>query len=430
MGNAFIAVYDDGTAATWNPAGLSQLRKPELSLVHSTSRRNQFREGFRTLDRSGAFTTLKTASTAANVEFASAALPFTLVGKSVTVQLGWRRLYQFSGKIQGETSRVPVTTGGRPESLIRFDNSSSGSINLWTFAGAVRVTNRVSVGWSTDFYGGQWEDRANASENPGTVDPIDFVSSRVSNEIGGHTLNLGLLLTYPSVRVGVVYHGALRSGYEVSQSYRSSLTEPSDTHFGRDAGITLRFPRSLGLGIAWLPTPLLRLALDVTYNEWTKFLLEGTPSSPDQPVSGFDGLTPELSATRNTVTWNAGLERLFPVQDRYLPFRLGLSYEPQGGRDPFLRADAHQKVLAAGTGLNSNNVKLDVAVEYRWGSFRHTANLSPVYQVGRAEELGLAAPPEAEGTTRTQEFRLKVSMIYRITSAETIGRALRKAFGS
>ena len=33
MGNAFIAVSDDGTAASWNPAGLSQLRRPELSVV-------------------------------------------------------------------------------------------------------------------------------------------------------------------------------------------------------------------------------------------------------------------------------------------------------------------------------------------------------------------------------------------------------------
>ena len=43
MGNAFIAVADDGTAASWNPAGLSQLRKSEFSLVYSASRRNQTR---------------------------------------------------------------------------------------------------------------------------------------------------------------------------------------------------------------------------------------------------------------------------------------------------------------------------------------------------------------------------------------------------
>ncbi|MBK5257140.1 MAG: hypothetical protein JJE39_14010 [Vicinamibacteria bacterium] len=33
MGGAFIAVADDGTAASFNPAGLSQLRRSEISLV-------------------------------------------------------------------------------------------------------------------------------------------------------------------------------------------------------------------------------------------------------------------------------------------------------------------------------------------------------------------------------------------------------------
>ena len=37
MGGAFIAVADDATAASWNPAGLSQLEKPELSGVFATN---------------------------------------------------------------------------------------------------------------------------------------------------------------------------------------------------------------------------------------------------------------------------------------------------------------------------------------------------------------------------------------------------------
>ena len=37
MGDAFIAVSDDGTAASWNPAGLAQLRQPEFSLVYVVS---------------------------------------------------------------------------------------------------------------------------------------------------------------------------------------------------------------------------------------------------------------------------------------------------------------------------------------------------------------------------------------------------------
>ena len=43
MGGAFIATADDATAASWNPAGLIQLEKPELSKVGAyLNRREEF----------------------------------------------------------------------------------------------------------------------------------------------------------------------------------------------------------------------------------------------------------------------------------------------------------------------------------------------------------------------------------------------------
>jgi hypothetical protein len=145
--------------------------------------------------------------------------------------------------------------------------------------------------------------------------------------------------------------------------------------------------------------------------------------------SGFDGLPPELSATRNTVTVNTGLERLFPVRGRYVPLRLGFIREPQGQRDPWLRENSDQFVLAAGTGLNSNSVKLDIALEYRWGSFRKSEDISPVYLARRAADFGLPPSPEVEGVARIQEWRLKTSVIYRIANTEKIKDALGKVFG-
>jgi hypothetical protein len=428
MGNAFIAVSDDGTAASWNPAGLSQLRKPEFSLVQSTSRRDTFQERYRTRDESAAYTTLKTPSTSVALEFASAAVPFSVAGKPVTLQAGWRRLYQLDSRARGDTRRVPGSDADRPEGLVRFDNATDGNVDLWSLAGAARVTSRLSLGWSADFYRGSWEDRANVSEDPGILGPTDFYTSRISNRVGGHSVSLGLLLAYPAVRTGVVYHGALRSDYGVTQSTRSNLTPPFDASF--ESGTKLHFPQSVGLGFAWLPRPLLRLALDFTYDQWTQFLVLGSPNSPDGPVSGFDGLPPDLSTTRDTVTVNAGLERLFPVNGQFVPLRLGFSHEPQGGRDPLVRDDADQMVVAAGTGLNSNSVKLDLSVEYRWGSFRNTRSLSPVYLVGRAQDFDLPLAPEVEGFIRIQEWRVKISLIYRVTSPEKVKDVVKKIFGS
>ncbi len=41
MGGAFIAVADDATAASWNPGGIVQLDKPEISFVYKYLRRSE-----------------------------------------------------------------------------------------------------------------------------------------------------------------------------------------------------------------------------------------------------------------------------------------------------------------------------------------------------------------------------------------------------
>jgi hypothetical protein len=428
MGNAFIAVSDDGTAASWNPAGLSQLRKPEFSLVHSTSSRKLIFEGYRTRDGSSAFTSLATTATAASLEFASAAVPFAVAGKPVTLQAGWRRLYQIASRTEGAMRRVPASAGSRPEAVLAMDNSSDGNIDLWSLAGAVRFTTRLSLGWNVDLYRGGWTDRNSVSEDPGVLGPTDFSSSVATHEVSGNALTLGLLLAYPSLRIGVVYHGDFWGGLEDSLSRRSSLAEPIEATARPDA--RLHFPRSIGVGVAWRPKPLLRIAFDVTHDQWTEFLLDGAAGLPDRIVNTFDGLPPELSATRDTVSLNAGLEKLFPVKDRYVPLRLGAALEPQGGRDPLLRDGFDHFVLSAGTGLNTNSIKIDVAVEYRWGGFRNSTNLSPVYASGQAGEFGLPPAPEAEGSVRIQQWRVTASVIYRVTDTAKAKDVLKKAFGS
>jgi hypothetical protein len=176
--------------------------------------------------------------------------------------------------------------------------------------------------------------------------------------------------------------------------------------------------------------PLLRLALDVTYDQWTRFLVDQTGGSLDDATSGFDGLPPELSATRDTVSLNVGMEKLFPVEGVYVPLRLGAAYEPQGARDPLLRDGRAYHILAAGTGINTNSLKVDLALEYRWGSFQSSEDISVVYQVGRAAEYDLPPAPEAQGAVRYQEWQLKVSVIYRVTSTEKLTGFLKKVFGS
>jgi hypothetical protein len=427
MGNAFIAVSDDGTAASWNPAGLSQLRQPEFSFVHTTSIKTLARQAYRTRDLTAAYTTLTTSDSIGDIEFASAAVPLTLWSKPVTLQVGWRRLYVLDSKLQGDTFRVPLPAAAGAEAAVRMDSGTDGDIGLWSFAGAVRLTSRLALGASFNLYQGDWDENSNTSETPGVGGATDFAAVTTASRIDGHNVNVGLLLAYPSFRVGMVYHLGFWSGFDASQTVRSSLREPLALTARPDARV--RLPQSLGAGVSFRPQPLLRVALDLTYDEWKDFLSDQGAGEDPRVVSGLDGLPPEISATRNTVTVNAGLERLFPVRGRYVPLRLGASYEPQGARDALLREGCDHYILAAGTGINSNSLKFDIALSYRWGTYRNSADLRPVYQLGLAEDYGLPPAPETTGELRLGEWRLKVSVIYRVTDTEGLKGVLKKMFG-
>ena len=119
MGDAFIAVSDDGTAASWNPAGLAQLRQPEFSLVYVVSEHGLDLSGVRSLDESVAYATPSYGYTNSSIDFASAAVPFSVAGKPATVQLGWHRLYQLSADLTGNIDRVPLATRPAPRPSCR-----------------------------------------------------------------------------------------------------------------------------------------------------------------------------------------------------------------------------------------------------------------------------------------------------------------------
>jgi hypothetical protein len=413
MANAFIGISDDGTAASWNPAGLGQLRKPELSVVTNTSRRSSRSQGFRSRDDADRYRPFGSAFLASSLDFASVAVPLTIAGKPVTFQGAWRRLYALDFRENFETTREPLAVLRTPTSVYVNDDVV-GSVDLVSVAAAVKVTRRVALGASANLWRGKWVEHVDISEDvPGGSSR--FRNQTQNNRIDGKNLNLGLLLTYPRWSVGLVYLSPLRSDYDATATVVSNESLPA--HDGLDA--KLRFSRGLGLGAAWRPAPQWTLDADMTWDEWTDSAIE----FPDgHLMSIFDGLPPDLSATRDTLSVNAGAERLFHGEGYVVPLRFGAAWEPQGGRSPYTRDPVNWVMLAAGTGYNTNSLKFDAALQYRWTNFRDGGHFS------------VDAPPPSDlpsvvGERSLREWRIKFSVILRITDTEKLHRTLGKIFG-
>jgi hypothetical protein len=286
--------------------------------------------------------------------------------------------------------------------LLSVDSRFSGDIDRLSFSAAVRLTSRISLGGSFNLWRGRWGERTTFAE-PSGPSSSDFVSARSDWEVHGENATAGLLLTWPRVHVGAVYHFAFGSDLALRQEIRSNL-QPTETYDGGPRG-RFRFPRLFAVGAAWHPAAQWTLAADVTHDQWTDTLLTGLAGLPPS-LNFFDSVPPEFSTTRDTTTLNLGAEHLFLREGAVLPLRVGFGWEPQGGMDPVTRDPVGYHMVSFGGGYNTNHLKFDAAVQYRWSSYE-TSEVVSVHTF-------LADGRDAVGRGHASEWRFKLSAIYRL----------------
>jgi len=154
MGSAFIAVADDATAASWNPAGLTQLRKPEFSFAYSYFRR---REEYRVADHPEA--TGSSVVSNDDLNYLSIAYPFKLFERNMIVSLNYQLLYEFNK--QFNIFVKDTSSGYSIEQKLHY--RQEGKLRTLSPAYAVQITPRLSLGvtfnWWTDtlFWRNGWQ---------------------------------------------------------------------------------------------------------------------------------------------------------------------------------------------------------------------------------------------------------------------------------
>lgn len=128
MGGAFLARADDATAASWNPAGLSYLRRAEVSVVGFRSTRST-----RGRDDAGETTSIDTFDGSA-LDFISLVHPLRLGSQFGAVQLSYQRLLpseataasRFRSRAPRGCSICPSRVGSTPSPWAPGFNCGSG----------------------------------------------------------------------------------------------------------------------------------------------------------------------------------------------------------------------------------------------------------------------------------------------------------------
>lgn len=448
MGGAFIAVADDGTAASFNPAGLAQLRLTEIALVGFTE----------TLTSRVGNRAEPTRITHRRPDFAGIAVPFGTGGRHLTVQVSYQRAVDLVG--EGAASVIerspledvhPRLPGIEAEFVERVATAQTGSFRTLSLSAGYEMTSRLSIGASANYWLGDWGVRG--SNEVVLLHPLPVAGGRSAegkvfglefdqeHSMRAFSLDLGFLLRYPRVSVGGVARLPFSASYSLSESEVTDVLLPDAS--GRPARTLddftvrsqLRWPRRQGIGVAVRPFRGLTLVADYLRSQWSRTVVTDVPGgallTDPNPTDGngvpiptftnlnfFDLEPASQTETRDTSYWRAGAEYLVVRKKVVVPLRAGVFRDRSPITD--LGSDRGRRIggFTIGSGINLRRLVLDVTFERR----------------GNEGEVGLrldgqGAPAGEFTRERVRENRVVASLIYRVSSGhDPVRRLLRFLF--
>lgn len=416
LGGAFIAVADDATAVSFNPAGLAQLLQPEVSFVARGLQRRAAYADFETSGRRRDLAVSDSLSSSNRFDplFASATLPIRLAGRNLVFQASIQRAFALSEHDNRTLQETPVAAGTGFASQLQQSISQSGQIDLYSIAMAYEVSQRVLIGLGYNQWRGRWEISSFSQRTTALRETT--VGFHQSNALDGSNYNLGLIWRWPTWSLGLVRRTGFHGDYTFATELSSNLPNLSSVMPPTQTG--LHWPSGTGIGLAYRPREHWLFTGDTTHTLWsTARYMSSSPTLNGLSFFDFDrgARTPDIT------TAHLGTEYLWITQQNsVVPLRAGLSREPQPLVDGITGEQRVIYRISMGSGFKRGGTGLDVAYSYGWSKRRASQFLE-------VDQLLSKTPPTSVGMERIQEHRLDFSFIYKF-DGEPLDRVLRYLF--
>lgn len=366
MGGAFIAVADDATAASWNPGGLIQLERPEISVVYSYYLR---RESY--TSQSHPETGGSNEMSSSNLNYLSAAYPFSILKRNMVLSVNYQHLYDFTKDIKLNYN-WQLSSGTLRD---RIDFKQEGG--LWTLspAFAIQVTPKFSFGmtfnvWENVFGDNGWTAKYDSAPS-GTVNniPVEMkIQSSDEFDFSGQNMHFGFLWNIGErLTLGGVYKMPFTADVKRGSSFYESQTFPAMPAFNSESrtdtaeNLELDMPDSYGLGFAVRVSDNFTMDLDLYRTEWGRFTLRDSAGNETSPVTGKPKGDTDIKPTHQV---RLGGEYLFIFPKTIIPLRAGIFYDPEpseGNPEDYYGA-------SIGSGFMWKKIVLDAAYQYRFGN--------------------------------------------------------------
>lgn len=363
MAGAFLARADDATAASWNPAGLSYLRLPEVSLSGNL---DHFDVETRSPDGNPE-DDIDDLRRGSDLDFVAITWPLELGRVAGAVQFSFQRVISFDFDQDIVRNLTPIRI------------ESEGGFDVLAFGTGLQVSRKLRIGatlnrWSNGYVQRFARLEGNAPEE--TFTEFDF---------SGWNVNAGVMLTpFEELNLGLVaktpFTGEVRQLIE-----RTDLSDPDgppENRFDSDTRgypqIEIDFPGAVGVGASWRPSNPWTLSIDYTRTFWSEgriynfFILPGVGPPVIPGRTFFDELPyPKLNEPNPTDTEQirvGGEYVAYRGRGVAVPLRAGWFNDRQYFRDQDGNAPRFNG-LALGAGLVFGPMLLDVAYNYEFGDY-------------------------------------------------------------
>ncbi|MCP5052733.1 MAG: hypothetical protein GY940_36535, partial [bacterium] len=362
MGNAFTAVANDLTAVFRNPAGIAELKGPQVFIDYRKDTLEYLYEsqtqttGSSTQQYDSNFN-----SSLKNLDFLSISVPVTFWDMQWAVALSYYRYipYGFDGSSVGVVVTDADTSTADTTSLTLTGNSG---IDVLAFTSAFHLTDYLSFGVTFQLF-----------FNSGNI-VYDYSSTALSyqqeftDKILDQNFVIGLLVKLsPQISLGFNYNTQYSGIFSSAGSYQETGSTTTTTASTRSS---LLVPAQIAFGLQLKPYPFMSIAVDLSKRYWSRSTITdyySTPGELEFPVRGDFAFSQD-----DVVNYRIGVEL-------NAPFPKGLFFL-RGGyfSDQQLFVDANSgavkfKGYSLGAGVElSSIVRLDAAFMRQKGTWKET----------------------------------------------------------
>jgi len=387
MGKAFIAISDDITAGSWNPAGLYIQGKPVLSFSYgSLAPRGSTNSSFlRTseFDHTGSF---------GNVTAINFVSPIRIKGHHFVGSINYTRNFdEFQGWALSWPEVWIFDVFGQ-EDTFDLDHSLSsefhGGLNSVNVGFGTRLYKNLTFGTSLNIYTGETVgelhqtttyDRWPSSSIGQYMRQLDLVTVIDTNKFSGYNvtigfklegerLDAGLIVRTPfamSIKTGRSIHGVQKQG-GIDEGELSPVFDY--TVYYDDLLAKYNMPLMVGAGVAYRATENLLLAADAEYRPFSGGKIDLRDSLRIDPGGHNEEYFTKVDPKWNNVfAVRLGGEYLRETGIGLIPMRAGLGYVPVPSPDIDISGGTSTVVsydFSLGTGIHWSQIHLDWAYTF------------------------------------------------------------------